>query len=65
MPKQAWAMKPATSVPAEVATPPLEKLRKFLETHRMKSKTGPWTFAEFERELHERVMEVERDLIST
>ncbi len=56
-------MKAATSVPAEVATSPLEKLRKFLETHRMKSKTGPRSFAEFERELHERVMEVERDLV--
>jgi hypothetical protein len=57
-------MKAATSVPTEVAPPPLEKLRRFLETHRMKSKTGPRSFAEFERELHERVMEVERDLVA-
>jgi len=64
MPNRARAMKAATSVPTEVAPPPLEKLRRFLETHRMKSKTGPRSFAEFERELHERVMEVERDLVA-
>ena len=54
----------ATCVPSEGATPPLEKLRRFLETHRMVGKTGPRAFAEFERELHARVMEFERDVIA-
>lgn len=31
----------ATSVPREVAPSPLEKLREFIETHRMKAKMGP------------------------
>ena len=31
---------------------PLEKLRKFLETAGMRSKTGPPSLADFERELH-------------
>jgi hypothetical protein len=34
---------------------PLEKLREFLETEGMRSKTGPRSFADFERELHERM----------
>ena len=42
----------------------LEKLREFLETHRMKGKTGPRAFEEFERELHARMMEAERDVIA-
>lgn len=42
----------------------LEKLRKFLETHRMKEKTGPRSFADFEKELHERMMEAERDIVA-
>src|SRR5450755_2720947 len=54
----------ATSVPSEVVPSPLEKLREFLETHRMKAKTGPRSFADFERELHGRVMDVERDLVA-
>jgi hypothetical protein len=54
----------ATCVPSEVALSPLEKLRKFMEDHRMKAKTGSRSFAEFEREVHARVMDVERELVS-
>jgi len=54
-----------TSVLIEGAPSPLEKLREFMETHRMKSKMGPQSFADFERDLHARVMEVERDLVAT
>jgi len=43
---------------------PLEKLRKFLETAGMRSKTGPRLFADFDRELHERMMEAERDIVA-
>lgn len=42
----------------------LEKLREFLEDHRVKGKTGPRSFEEFERELHARMMEAERDVIA-
>jgi hypothetical protein len=57
---------PATRVRGRAAPSPdpLEKLRSFLDTHRMKEKLGPHGFAAFEKELHERVMEVERDLIA-
>lgn len=55
----------ATSVPCEAFAPPLEKLREFLETHGMKDKTGPRAFADFERELHERMMKLERDVIAS
>jgi len=41
-----------------------EKLREFVETHGMKEKIGPRAFAEFERELHQRFMEAERDVIA-
>jgi hypothetical protein len=58
------AAKAATSVPTEVAPSPLEKLREFMETHRMKAKMGPRSFADFERDLHARVMEVERDIVA-
>lgn len=54
----------ATSVPNEGGVSPLEKLRKFLETAGMKTKTGPRSFAEFEREVHERMMEAERDIVA-
>ena len=47
----------------EAATTPLERLRKFLDTHAMAGKTGPRAFADFERELHERLMEFEREVI--
>ena len=39
--------------PTTLAYSPLEKLREFLEYEGMRSKTGPRSFAEFERELHE------------
>ena len=55
---------PATRVLEDAPTDPLEKLRAFLDTLRMKDKVGPKAFAEFERELHERVMQVERDVIA-
>ena len=64
MPSRVLVAKAATSVPSESAAGPLEKLREFLETHRMKTKTGPRAFADFERELHARVMGVERDLVA-
>jgi hypothetical protein len=40
----------------------LEKLREFVETHGMRPKIGPQAFADFERELHQRFMEAERDV---
>ena len=55
----------ATSVPAGESPTTLEKLRKFVETHRMKAKMGPHAFAEFEKELHERMMEAERDIVAS
>jgi hypothetical protein len=58
------AAQAATRVPNEAEATTLEKLRKFLETGGMRSKTGPRSFAEFERELHERMMEVERDIVA-
>lgn len=61
-PNRLPARQEATRVPEAAATP-LEKLRRFLETHGMNGKTGPRAFAEFERDLHERLMEVERDVI--
>jgi hypothetical protein len=42
----------------------LEKLREFVETHGMKEKVGPQAFADFERELHRRFLEAERDVIA-
>ena len=56
--------KAATSVPTGVAPSSLEKLREFMETHRMKAKMGPQSFADFERDVHARVMEVERDIVA-
>src|SRR3954470_219143 len=58
------AVKAATSVQKEASPTPLEKLREFLETAGMKGKTGPRAFADFEREVHGRMMEVERDVIA-
>ena len=63
-PSRVSAAQAATSVPNEADATPLEKLRKFLETGGMRSKTGPRSFAEFERELHERMMEAERDIVA-
>ena len=59
----------ARKSPAASATPtgrvdPLDRLRSYLNTLRMKDKRGPRAFAEFERELHARVMELERDVIA-
>lgn len=53
-----------TRVPTEAAATPLDRLRTFLATHRMAGKTGPRAFADFERELHERLMEFERELLA-
>jgi len=54
----------ATGDLKEVEPTPLEKLREFLETEGMRSKTSPRSFADFERELHERMMEAERDIVA-
>jgi len=62
-PSRVSAARAATSVP-ESAPPTLEKLREFVETHRMKEKMGPRAFADFEKELHERMMEAERDIVA-
>jgi len=64
MPNRKSTLRAATSVPTCGGLSPLEKLREFLETEGMKSKTGPRSFADFERELHERVMEVEREIVA-
>lgn len=66
MTSQALAVrsKTATRVPEEGRSSPLEKLREFLETGGMKSKTGRRSFADFERELHERMMAAERDIVA-
>src|ERR1035437_5247535 len=63
-PSQVSVARAATSVPREVRQTPLEKLREFLEKEGMKSKTGPRSFADFERELHERMMGAERDIVA-
>jgi hypothetical protein len=53
-----------TSVRGRDREAALEKLREFVETHRMKDKVGPQAFADFERELHRRFLEAERDVIA-
>jgi len=58
------ATRVATGDLKEVEPTPLEKLREFLETEGMRSKTSPRSFADFERELHERMMEAERDIVA-
>ena len=63
-PNRAMTMKADTTVPTEGERSPLAKLREFLENHGMKGKTGPRAFSEFERELHARMMETERDVIA-
>ncbi len=55
----------ATRVPTEARATPLEKLRRFLETHRMAGKVGPRAFADFEAELHARLMSFEREVIAS
>jgi hypothetical protein len=41
----------------------LAKLREFLDKEGMASREGPTDFADFERKLHERLMEVEREVV--
>ena len=55
---------PVTHIPARSSKAALEELRKFLDTVAMKKRVGPKAFADFERELHERVMELERDIVA-
>ena len=45
-------------------TATLEKLLEFVETHRMKDRIGPQAFADFERELHRRFLQAERDIVA-
>ena len=54
----------STRVSGDAVHDALEKLRDFLETRGMREKIGPLGFAQFERELHERVMQVERDIVA-
>ena len=63
-PSRVVAARAATRELKEAKSTPLEKLREFLETEGMRSKTGPRSFADFERELHERMMENERDIVA-
>ena len=63
-PSRVVAARAATCDLKEAKSTPLEKLREFLETEGMRSKTGPRSFADFERELHERMMEAERDIVA-
>jgi hypothetical protein len=41
----------------------LDGIREFLEAHAMQGKTGPRDFYDFEKELHTRLMEVEREIV--
>lgn len=43
----------------------LDGLRKFLEDHAMAGKTGARDFYDFEKELHARLMEAEREIVGT
>jgi hypothetical protein len=58
------AVRAATSVRNESDPSTLEKLREFLETARMKEKMGPHAFVQFEKELHEWMMEAEGDIVA-
>ena len=42
----------------------LDGVRRFLEDHAMTGKTGPRDFYEFERTLHERLLEAEREIVA-
>jgi hypothetical protein len=42
----------------------LDGVRKFLEDHAMRGKTGAREFADFERTLHERMLEAEREIVA-
>src|SRR6185312_10031979 len=57
------AKSPAVCATSAGCRDPLDRLRAGLDTLRMKDKRGPRAFADFERELHERVMEFERAVI--
>ena len=46
------------------ATDPLAGLRGFLDTLAVRDKKGPKAFADFERDLHARLMQVERDVVA-
>jgi hypothetical protein len=63
MNKPAERASQANRVTTAHARDPLEKLRAFLDTLPMK-KEDKGSFADFERELHARLMEVERDVIA-
>ncbi|HYX63222.1 MAG TPA: hypothetical protein VE935_03270 [Burkholderiales bacterium] len=64
-PKRATETVPSvTRVRESSRTTTLEKLREFVETHRMKDKIGPHAFADFERELQERLLQAGRDIIA-
>jgi hypothetical protein len=56
----------ASSAPTDHASvpDPLSKLRAMLDDLGMKDNKGPAAFATFERELHARLMEIERDVVS-
>jgi hypothetical protein len=53
----------ARSTPMRESTP-LDRLRDGIDTLRVKDKKGPRAFAEFERDLHARVMAFEREVIA-
>src|SRR5579872_735690 len=55
--------KTATVVPIDARGAAVAKLREFIDTLHVKDK-GPQAFAEFERELHERLMQIERDVVA-
>lgn len=54
-----------TSDRRDSAVPALQRLKEFLDSLAMKKRAAPESFAEFERELHQRVMEFERDVVAT
>lgn len=54
---------PATSVPEQPVSP-LEKLSKFLDGHHLKGRTGPQQFEQFEQQLHEKIMEFQREVLA-
>jgi hypothetical protein len=50
--------------PVRTDTDPVARLRSFLNTLAVREKKGPKAFAEFERDLHARLMELERDVVA-
>lgn len=61
--KDAERVARASESRAEFHTRVLDAVRKFLKDHAMVGKTGPREFYEFERDLHAKLMEVEREVI--